>query len=74
MLEFEGKWRFKSPGPVETEVDSAFRQLIDRICGHGLRKGIIEHFKSHFASAAGVPHHTSSDEGWASTDLDRVME
>ena len=73
MLEFEGKWRFESPGPVEREVESAFRQLIDRICGQGWRKGILEHFKSHFASAAGVPHYTSSDEGWASTDLDRVM-
>ena len=73
MLEFDGNWRFESPGPVEREVESEFRQLIDRICGQGQRKRILEHFKSHFAAAAGVPHHTSSDESWASTDLDRVM-
>ena len=73
MLEFEGDWRYESPGAVEREVESAFRQLIDRICGQGWRKRILEHFKSYFASAAGVPHHTSSDEGWASTDLDALM-
>ena len=73
MLEFEGKWRFDSPGPIEREAVWAFRELIDRICGQGRRKGILEHFKSHFASAAGVAHHSSSDESWASTDLDSVM-
>ena len=73
MLEFEGKWRYDSPGSVETEVVWAFRELIDRICGQGSRKAVLEHFKSHFASAAGVPHATSSDEGWASTDLYNVM-
>ena len=54
MLEFEGKWRYESPGSVEKEVVWAFRQLIDRICGQGRRKAILEHFKSHFASAAGL--------------------
>ena len=51
----------------------AFRQLIDRLCGQGSRREILEHFKSHFAAAAGVPYHRSSDEGWASTDLDAFM-
>ncbi len=74
MLEFEGKWRFDSPGPIEREVIWGFRELIDRICNQGQRKGILEHFKSHFASAAGTAHYTSSDEGWASTDLDRIMD
>ena len=73
MLEFEGKWRYDSPGSVERKAVWAFRELIDRICGQGSRKGILEHFKSHFASAAGFPHSTSSDEGWASTDLDNMM-
>ena len=53
MLEFEGKWRFDSPGSIEIEVVWAFRELIDTICGQGRRKAILEHFKSHFASAAG---------------------
>ncbi len=73
MLEFEGNWRYESPGPVKEEVESTFRQLIDKICGQGSRKGILEHFKSHFATAAGVSHYPSSNESWASTDLDSVM-
>ena len=73
MLQFEGKWRYDSPGPAEREVIWAFRELIDKICGQGWRKGILEHFKSHFASAAGTSYHSSSDEGWASTDLDSLM-
>ena len=52
MLEFEGKWRYDSPGSVEIKAVWAFRELIDRICSQGSRKGILEHFKSHFASAA----------------------
>ena len=54
-------------------MEWAFRQLIDSICGQGQRKWILEHFKSYFATAAGVPSYTSSDENWASTDLDTVM-
>lgn len=73
MLQFEGNWRYDSPGPVEREVIWGFRELIDKICGQGGRKGILEHFKSHFASAAGATYHSSSDEGWASTDLDSLM-
>jgi hypothetical protein len=73
MLQFDGKWRFDSPGPIEPAVVHGFRELIDRICGQGQRKAILEHFKSHFAAAAGVPHYVSSNASWASTDLDRVM-
>ena len=74
MLEFEGKWRFNSPGSVKREVVWKFRELIDLICNQGSRKGILEHFKSHFASAAGTEYHTSSNESWASTDLDSLMD
>jgi len=73
MLQFDNRWRFDSPGPIEIEVSRRLRELIDRICGQGPRKWILEHFKSHFAAAAGVPHYPSSDEGWASSDLDRMM-
>ena len=73
MLEFEGKWRFESPGSVGHEAEGAFRELIDRICGQGGRWMILEHFKSHFSTAAGMQYYQSSDEGWASTDLDRAM-
>ena len=73
MLVFDGNWRYDSPGSVGSEVESAFRQLIDSICVQGQRKGILEHFKSFFATAAGVQHYPSSNENWASTDLERVM-
>lgn len=74
MLEFEGKWRFDSPGSIEREVIGKFRKLINQICNQGRRKKILEHFKSHFASAAGAEYNRSSDESWASTDLDSIMD
>lgn len=73
MLEFDGAWRFDGPGPLEADAVRGFRELIDRICGQATRKWVLEHFKSHFAAAAGVPHYTSSDESWASSDLDTKM-
>ena len=73
MLEFSGEWRYDSPGAMPSGVKDEFRQLIDKICVQGPRKQILEHFKRHFASAAGVQHHDSSSVDWASTDLERVM-
>lgn len=73
MLQFDGQWRFESPGEVEFTVVISFRELIERICGQGQRKALLEHFKAYFASAAGVPHSSSSDVDWASSDLNDVM-
>lgn len=73
MLKFDGKWRFDSPGQVETEVVERFRDLIDRIAGQANGKAILEHFKSHFSRAAGVSWRPSSDARWASDDLDEKM-
>jgi hypothetical protein len=73
MLEFDGNWRFDTPGGIEFTVQRDFREFIDRICGQGDRKAILEHFKARFAGAAGVPHYFSSDVSWASSDLDQVM-
>lgn len=72
-MKFSGEWRYDSPGAVPSGVDDEFRLLIEKICVQGPRKLVLEHFKRHFASAAGVQHHDSSDVGWASTDLERVM-
>lgn len=74
MLQFDGSWRFESPGPIEPAVIKRFRELIDRISGQGHRKSVFEHFKSSFASAAGVSCFPSSDTSWASTDLDSKMD
>jgi hypothetical protein len=74
MLTFDNNWRFDSPGAIAPGVATAFSDLINRICGQGNRHAILEHFKSRFAAAAGVPHHRSSNESWAATDLERVMD
>jgi hypothetical protein len=74
MLQFDGSWRFDSPGPIEPAVIKRFRELIDRISGQGHRKSVLEHFKSSFATAAGVSYFASSDASWASTDLDTKMD
>lgn len=62
MLEFEGRWRFESPGPVGNDVVWEFQKLIERICGQDDRKYILEHFKSYFATAAGTQYYPSSNE------------
>lgn len=35
MLQFDGNWRFDSPGPIKPSVQEAFRDLVDHICGQG---------------------------------------
>lgn len=74
MLQFDGTWRFDSPGTIPAGAVANFWDLINRIVAQGDRKRLLEHFKGYFSGAAGVPHHTSSDEGWAASDLDRLME
>ena len=74
MLQFEGKWRFDSPGPVEREAVWEFRKLINKTGGQLPRKEILEHFKCYFASAAGREGFSSSNASWASSDLDLLME
>lgn len=56
MLQFDGNWRFDSPGPIESAVQEAFRDLINRICGQGQRKAILEHFKARFCAAGGAEY------------------
>ena len=73
MLKFEGRWRYYSPGAIAPGVVDEFRKLIDTICGQGKRWNILEHFKSHFASAAQRHYAHSSSEDWASSDLDSHM-
>lgn len=42
MLQFDGKWRFDSPGPIEPAAQEGFHDLINRISGQGQRKVILE--------------------------------
>jgi hypothetical protein len=73
VLQFEGAWRFDSPGPIPDGVVDAFADFINKICAQGERKALLEHFKGHFARATGQPHYGSSSESWAETDLQRLI-
>ena len=73
MLKFEGNWRFDNPGALQPEMENAFRDLIDKICAQGIRQELLEHFKYHFSSKAGISYSPSSNEGWAETDLAWAM-
>lgn len=74
MLNFNGAWRFESPGPIPTAVDNDFFDLIGRIATQANRQNILEHFKSYFASAAGSSSSWSSSESWAESDLINYMQ
>lgn len=73
MLQFDGNWRFDSPSAIEPAVQEGFRDLINRISGQGLRKAILEHFKARFCAAASAEYWPSTNERFASEDLDRDM-
>ena len=67
MLNFDGSWRFDTPGPIPDVVSNAFFELIGRIATPDNRKEILEHFN--FASAAGASSSWSSSSSWAESDL-----
>lgn len=69
MLNFDGSWRFDTPGPIPDVVSNEFFELIGRIATPDNRKEILEHFKTYFASAAGASSSWSSSSSWAESDL-----
>ena len=72
MLNFNGAWRFDSPGEIPYEVAREFFDLIrHKIAPQGKRQQILEHYKEYFARAAGTTPGWSSSASWAETDLDR---
>lgn len=73
MLNFNAAWRFESPGPIPDAVNNGFSDLIGRIATQANRQQILEHFKSYFASAAGVSSSWSSSASWAESDLQGYM-
>jgi hypothetical protein len=74
MLNFNGAWRFDSPGPIPNDVCNAFFELIGRIASPDSRKTILEHFKHYFGAAAGVSSSYSSSTSWAESDLLGYMD
>ena len=73
MLEFDGGWRFASPGTVHPGVQVGFMEFILRIAAQGDRQFILEHFKAHFAGACGQTSCWSSSVSWAESDLASYM-
>lgn len=70
----EDDWRFDSPGAAPPRLISAVSSIVGRVAGQGDALDIYEHYKRHFAKAAGQPYGPSSSTNWAETDLYRYME
>src|SRR3546814_9809261 len=73
MLKLQSDWRFNSPGPLAIEVINEFDDLVHKVASQGQQWGMLEHFKSYFAGAAGFTASTSSSESWAASDLHNYM-
>ncbi len=73
MLNFDGRWRFETPGPIPTGVIHKFSDYIGRVATQGERWHILEHFKGYFGSAAGLTSSWSSSVSWADSDLSNYM-
>jgi hypothetical protein len=73
MLEFNGDWRFETPGSIPDGVYTDFSDLIGKITTQGDDQKIYERFKAYFASAAGTTSSWSSSTSWAMSDMDDVM-
>src|SRR5215472_9052270 len=75
MLNFNATWRFTSPGPIAAGVAGDFFMFIKKVAGQQTnRQPVIEHYKRHFADAAGRPFYASTSLGWAESDLDSYMD
>jgi hypothetical protein len=75
MLKLNPDWEHESPGPISPAVSASFLQIINRISSKApYAKRVYEFFKPYFASAAGEAYSSSSDTGWAATDLARHMD
>ena len=73
MLQYDGNWRYVSPGIISLQVVAQFRELINTMCLQTERWETLEHFKENFALAAKRNYHSSSSEDWASSDLREYM-
>jgi hypothetical protein len=73
MLNFDASWRFDSPGPIPEGANNGFFELIGRMAPPDNRRELLEHFKTYFASAAGISSSWSSSLSWAESDLLEYM-
>lgn len=76
MLNFNGAWRFDSPGEIAPGVVDDFFDLIGRMAGQVAsdhRQSVLEHFKRSFAAAANEQYWGSTNLRFASRDLHDYM-
>lgn len=78
VLKFTNKWRIQPPEDgiycnksLPSEAVDEFLGFATKVATQGSRQGVLEHFKSFTAAAAGVAHSRSSNEQWALADLER---
>jgi hypothetical protein len=77
MLNFNGAWRFDSPGEIAAGVVEDFFDLIGRMAGQvaqDYRQSVLEHFKRCFAGAANEQYWGSTNLRFATDDLREYME
>lgn len=75
MLNFDGRWRFQSPGSISSDVqEEILSKIIVRVATSGRRQDVLETFKRRFAQAAGKTSSNSSNDSWAETDLRQYMK
>lgn len=75
MLNFDGQWRFQSPGTIAPDVqEDILIKVIGRIGTSARRQDVLETFKRRFAQAAGKTSSNSSNESWAESDLRQYMK
>ena len=72
-MKLQPGWRYGKHGGLDFPVVHAFSDLIGRVASQGNRWSILEHFKGHYAGAAGRPYSSSSSGDWAASDLDDYM-
>jgi hypothetical protein len=74
MLNFDGQWRFQSPGTIAADVqEDILVKVIGRVATNARRQDVLETFKRRFAQAAGKTSSNSSNESWAESDLRQYM-
>ncbi len=80
VLKFTNEWRLHPPEDgvfinkaLPPEAAEEFLGLASKVATQGNRQGVLEHFKSFTAAAAGVTHSRSSNEQWAAADLERNL-
>ena len=74
MLNFNGRWRFESPGEISPDVIRAFLEVIGKIANQGDRQAVFERYKRYFAGSTGSKFGRSSNTQFAQQDMLTQMQ